>query len=151
MKDAISRPSLPASVVSYQIPFEKIDDDAKRRSFRAGIKLVRGAYLEKEQEWTVAEANNGRVALERIAEDQPDLILLDLMMPEMDGFEFITELRREEKWRSIPVVVVTAKDVTNEERLRLNSCVENIIQKESYSREELLAEVHNLVATYVRS
>ena len=46
--------------------------------------------------WTVAEAENGRVALERLAKAVPDLILLDLMMPEMDGFEFVAELRKKE-------------------------------------------------------
>ena len=101
--------------------------------------------LEKEG-WAVTEAENGRVALERVAENQPVLILLDLMMPEMDGFEFVTELRQEENWRSIPVVVVTAKDLTQEDRVRLNSSVTKVLQKGSYSRDELLAQVYNLVS-----
>ena len=68
-------------------------------------------------------------ALERVAEKVPDLILLDLMMPEMDGFEFVAELRRNEAWRSIPVVVVTAKDLTREDRERLDGYVRKIFQK----------------------
>jgi len=103
--------------------------------------------LEKES-WWVVEANNGYSALACLAETQPQLILLDLMMPEMDGFEFITILRTKEEWRSIPVVVLTAQDLSAEDRLRLSNSVERIIQKGGYTREELLAEVRHLIATH---
>jgi PAS domain S-box-containing protein len=105
--------------------------------------------LEKEG-WQVGNAENGRVALGRVAEKRPQLILLDLMMPEMDGFEFVEELHKHKEWRSIPVVVVTAKDITTEERLRLNGYVAKILEKGTYSREELLREVRDLVAACVR-
>ncbi|QTA86632.1 response regulator [Desulfonema magnum] len=101
--------------------------------------------LEKEG-CAVIEAENGRVALERVAETRPGLILLDLMMPEMDGFQFITELRANESWRSIPVVVITAKDITREERQQLNGYVHKILQKGVYTRETLLREVRDLIA-----
>ncbi len=101
--------------------------------------------LEKEG-CAVIEAENGRVALERVAETRPCLILLDLMMPEMDGFQFVTELRANESWRSIPVVVITAKDITLEERQQLNGYVHKILQKGVYSRETLLREVRDLIA-----
>jgi signal transduction histidine kinase/DNA-binding response OmpR family regulator/HAMP domain-containing protein len=115
----------------------------------AVIREMMRRTLEKEG-WAVIEAENGRAALERVAENPPGLILLDLMMPEMDGFQFVTELRKNKAWRAIPVVVVTAKDLTVEDRLRLNSYVERILQKEAYSREALLAEVRDLVAAGVR-
>ncbi|MFQ5340502.1 MAG: response regulator [Anaerolineae bacterium] len=95
--------------------------------------------------WAVTEAENGRVALERVAEEQPALILLDLMMPEMDGFEFIEALRKQEAWQPIPVVLVTAKDLTAEDRRRLKGYVEKILHKGVYSREALLAEVRDLI------
>ena len=104
--------------------------------------------LEREG-WTVIEAENGSVGLERVAESRPELILLDLMMPEMDGFEFMDELVRCEEWRTIPVVVVTAKDITVEDRLRMSGYVEKIIQKEGHSREEPLMEVRRLVEACV--
>jgi CheY-like chemotaxis protein len=100
--------------------------------------------LEKEN-WTVIEAENGRVALERMAERQPDLILLDLMMPEMDGFQFLDEIRKRKDWHAIPVIVVTAKELSAEDRQRLNGSVEKILQKGAYSREELIREVRDLV------
>jgi CheY-like chemotaxis protein len=104
--------------------------------------------LEKEG-WLVSEAEHGRAALERMAETRPDLILLDLMMPKMGGFQFIEALRTQEAWRSIPIIVVTAKDLTEADRLRLNGYAEKILQKTTYSREALLTEVHDLVASCI--
>jgi len=100
--------------------------------------------LEKEN-WTVIEAENGRAALEQMTERQPDLILLDLMMPEMDGFQFLDEIRKRKDWHAIPVIVVTAKELSAQDRQRLNGSVEKILQKGAYSREELIREVRDLV------
>jgi CheY-like chemotaxis protein len=100
--------------------------------------------------WAVIEAANGRVALERLIEQRPELILLDLMMPEMDGFQFLEEVRTHEEWRSIPIVVVTAKDLTEEDRRRLTASVARVLQKGLYSREEMLREVRDLVAARVQ-
>jgi signal transduction histidine kinase/DNA-binding response OmpR family regulator len=94
--------------------------------------------------WTVCEAENGRVGLERLAESRPELILLDLMMPEMDGFEFVSAMRQHEAWKSIPVVVVTALDLTPEDRSRLNGQVKKIFQKGAVSREELAREIRSV-------
>ena len=100
----------------------------------------------------VVEASNGREALACIARRRPALIVLDLMMPEMDGFEFLAELRQHPEWGEIPVVVVTAKDLTPEDRLFLNGslmlsgCVKRILQKGGFNRADLLREVRDLVA-----
>jgi PAS domain S-box-containing protein len=101
------------------------------------------------QGWSVAEAENGRAALEQVARHKPELILLDLILPEMDGFEFLIELRKNEAWQTIPVVVLTSKDLTPEERQRLTGKVEKILQKGAYSsRDTLLREVRKTVALY---
>jgi DNA-binding response OmpR family regulator len=100
--------------------------------------------LEKEG-WVVREAENGQVGLAQVAAQRPDVILLDLMMPQMDGFEFVAALRQQETGRSVPVVVVTAKELTAEEREQLNRYVEKILRKGAFSRDELLAEVRDLV------
>jgi signal transduction histidine kinase/CheY-like chemotaxis protein len=91
--------------------------------------------------WAVRAAANGRLALDRVRESVPELILLDLMMPEMDGFEFIAHLRENEAWRSIPVVVLTAKDITPEDHLRLQGNVRKVFRKASFSRDELIEEI----------
>ena len=93
----------------------------------------------------VYEAENGRVGLERVAQTQPGLILLDLMMPEMDGFEFIRQLRQQDAWRSSPLVVLTAKEISNEERMWLNGGVTKVLQKSPSNFEKLLPEVGELV------
>jgi CheY-like chemotaxis protein len=121
-----------------QRPILVVDDDPTLRE------LLRRT-LEREG-YAVLEADDGHAALARIAERLPGLILLDLMMPHMNGFELLTELRVRPEWRGIPVVVVTAKDLTAEERQRLNGHVEKILAKGALGPEALLAEVRELVA-----
>jgi CheY-like chemotaxis protein len=114
------------------------DDRATRQMLRRML---------KKQGWTVMEAENGRVALERVAEQRPTLILLDLMLPRMDGFAFIAELHQREDWRAIPIVVITAKELTPEERQQLHGDVEKILLKGAYSHEDLLSEIRRHVTS----
>ena len=74
------------------------------------------------------------------------LVFLDLMMPEMDGFEFASEVRRHAEWRSIPIIVLTAQDLTTADRSRLNGHVGTILRKKGDSRESLLEHVRDLLA-----
>jgi hypothetical protein len=80
----------------------------------------------------------------------PGLILLDLLMPEMDGFEFLSELRRHEPWRAIPVILVTGKTLTADDRRRLNGHVQQLLEKGAYSRDALLREVRDMVRARAR-
>ena len=100
----------------------------------------------REEGWTVLEAANGREALAQLANVTPDVMLLDLIMPEMDGFELLNELRHEEVWRRLPVVVVTAAELSDEDHERLNGSVLKVLHKTGTSREALLAELHELLA-----
>ena len=118
-------------------PILLVDDDPAIRS-------TTRALLEKEG-WKVSEAENGRVALERMKQERPCLILLDLMMPEMDGFEFAAQVRKHDEWRLIPMVVLTAHDLNDEDRLRLDGFVEKVLQKESDSLAGVLHQVRALV------
>ena len=122
-------------------PVLVVDDDA-------GLRQLLRRMLEPEG-YAVVEAENGRVALERLREVSPSVILLDLMMPEMDGFDFVAEFRRHEAWRAIPIVVVTARDLSREDRERLNGYVQKILQKGAHGRDRLLAEVRELVVASV--
>ena len=99
--------------------------------------------------WSVAEAEHGRWGLDRVAERRPDVIVLDLMMPEMNGFDFLDALRGNPEWRGIPVLVLTAMDLTDEDWRRLNGEVERILQKGASAREQLLDEVGRVLASVV--
>jgi CheY-like chemotaxis protein len=109
-----------------------VDDDADLRQRLRGL-------LEKDG-WAVDEAADGREALDRLA-PRPSLILLDLLMPGMDGFEFLDELRKRDDCRTTPVVVLTAKDLTAEDYDRLRGSIEVVLRKSSLGWDELLAEV----------
>lgn len=119
-----------------------IEDDPTTRELICSV-------LQKDG-WIVNMAENGRIGLEKVTASKPSAIILDLMMPEMDGFQFVAELRAKEEWRDIPVVVVTAKDITEEDRIRLNGYVEKTLQKGAYSRHQLLNEVNHLVTEYIQ-
>ena len=95
--------------------------------------------------WRTRSADNGRAALLRLEEELPTLILLDLMMPEMDGFEFVHEIRQRESWSQIPIVVLTAKDLNEDDRKRLNGRVEHILAKGGYRRDQLIEEIRRLI------
>lgn len=114
-------------------PVLVIEDDAATRALTRNM-------LEKES-CRVMEAENGEEALRLMETERPSLILLDLMMPVMDGFEFADRVRKHPEWHTIPIVVVTAHDLTGEERRRLNGYVETILHKAGGSRDELLARV----------
>ncbi len=115
-----------------------VDDDAALRT------TLRRA-LEAEG-WSVREAAHGREALLRLDEARPDLVLLDLMMPEMDGFAFLEAARGQEAWRSLPVVVVTARELTAEDRRRLSGSVARVVAKDGRGPEALLAELRQALA-----
>ena len=100
--------------------------------------------------WSVIVARNGREALAQMDQHEPALILLDLMMPEMDGFEFLSEIRSPARGSTTPVIVVTAKELTAAERTQLNGQVITVLQKGSHSRDELLSEVASQLGNRIR-
>jgi hypothetical protein len=119
-----------------------VEDDA---ATRAQLRRT----LEKEG-WSVREAEDGRVGLERVAAHSPALILLDLMMPEMDGFEFLEGLRASYPGAAPPVVVITAKELTDADRQRLNGGVRSVVRKRTQDIDALLAELRSRIAAHTR-
>ncbi len=111
---------------------------------RAGVRetLARAGF-------SLAEAETGQVALARVAERRPDVIVLDLVMPGMNGFEFLAALRSRPEWRGVPVLVLTARDLTDEDRRRLDGEVERVLQKGACDRDELLDQVRQALAAAV--
>ncbi len=114
-----------------------IDDDEDARQ-RVRTMLTRGG-------WAVREAGNGLQGLEALRERRPALILLDLMMPVMDGFGFLKAMREHPEWQAIPVVVVTAKDIDAQDRARLDAGqVSRVIAKGDTDLRRLAEQLHGL-------
>jgi signal transduction histidine kinase/CheY-like chemotaxis protein/putative methionine-R-sulfoxide reductase with GAF domain len=111
-----------------------VDDQAESRS------LLR-RMIESRPGYEVLEASGGLEAIRLVQEEQPHIIVLDLMMPDVDGFAVLESVKADEATRSIPIIVVTAKDLTQEERDMLNRGVEALLQKGLYEQQELLADV----------
>jgi CheY-like chemotaxis protein len=126
----LTKPALPGKVLI-------VDDDPE-------VREVLTRTLER-QDWVVSTAEDGRAGLDALAALTPDLILLDLMMPRMDGFEFVSELRKHEDWRAIPIIVITAKTLTKEDRLLLQGHVQKVLQKGDFTLDALLAELREIV------
>jgi CheY-like chemotaxis protein len=109
-----------------------------------GIREMLRRIVEKAG-WTAVEAENGQVALDRLPDLDPALVLLDLLMPVMDGFQFLDSLRTREPGRELPVVVITAKELTDEDRARLSQQAQVVMQKGAYDSEELLRVLAQLI------
>ena len=127
-----------------------------RRSARpTRILLVEDDALQRElmcewlvgEQWTVHEAGNGREALALLRANKPDVILLDLMMPEMDGFQIVAALQEEPLWRDVPVIVITARDLSAKDRERLNSGVHSVLLKNAFRPDELVERIRQLTRT----
>jgi adenylate cyclase len=118
-----------------------VDDDPKTRDMLRRTLQKAG--------WTVAEATNGCEAIEALERAKPALVLLDLTMPGMDGFELLERLHRHETWREVPVIVVTAKDLTPDDVDRLNGRVAEVLQKGAYQRRDLVCDIQAIIARQV--
>jgi signal transduction histidine kinase/DNA-binding response OmpR family regulator len=114
-----------------------VDDDRNTREM-----MIR--TLEK-ADWAVTEAGNGREALDCLAREKPRLILLDLMMPVMDGFDFLLEMRANADWQDIPVIVLTAKDLTEQDRRMLSGRVEQVVEKGACAHDQLVNLIHHVM------
>src|SRR5262245_1022682 len=139
----IDREKLVDLIAKYRAPSGPtrvlvVEDDAMQRE------RIR-SWLEPEP-WLLIEAENGRVALDRLRECIADVIILDLMMPEMDGFQLVAEMQKHPVWNQIPIIVVTARDLTVEDHARLNSGIEMVLRKETFRPTTLIERVRQVVA-----
>ena len=114
-----------------------VDDDATTR-------IILRKMLVKDG-WRVAEAEHGKIAIDCLNEEKPELILLDLLMSEMDGFEFLKVIRGRPDWKKIPVIVITSKDLTEEDYSFLSANVDQVIQKGKYTRNALIKQIDRAI------
>jgi threonine synthase len=115
-----------------------IDDSAEAR-------LLIRRILQSQGDFTIFEAKNGSQGLELCRRELPDLIILDLMMPEMDGFAVLDNLRADANTANIPVIVATAKELTQHEKARLGSHIQALMQKGDFLSDEFLEEVRAII------
>jgi len=138
----VDREQLLNALSGFDIPGEAgpvllVEDDADTRDMMTRILQKAG--------WKVIEAANGREALHLLTGVRPALIMLDLMMPVMDGFDFLLEMRAHAEWQDIPVIVLTAKDLTDEDQRILSGRVQQVIEKSACSREQLMQLIRKVV------
>ena len=107
-------------------------------------RLIR-RILQSQGNFILHEATNGREAIELAQKEHPNLIILDLMMPELDGFSVLEALEADPTTAEIPVIVVTAKELTNAEKVRLNGHIQSLMQKGDFLSDDLLDEVRSLL------
>jgi threonine synthase len=115
-----------------------VDDTSEAR------RLIR-RILQSQGDFEIFEATNGREALELIARERPDLVILDLMMPEVDGFAVLDSLRSKPETANIPVIVATAKELTIDEKSRLQGQIQSLMLKGDFLNDEFLEEVRSLI------
>ena len=113
-----------------------IDDDPK------AVALL-SQYLQEANDYQVRKAYGGKEGLAKVKEQGPDLVILDLMMPEVDGFEVVSHLKKSEETKHIPIIIVSGKELTPEEGAYLNSKIEKIIRKGDFRKEQLLEDIIN--------
>ena len=111
-----------------------IEDDPDARRLLRRVLQARGEYQ-------IFEAKNGREGLEMVRRHRPDLVLLDLMMPEVDGFEVMETIRADEELADTRIIVITAKTLTAGERRRLSGQIELLLQKGSFLDDDLLEDI----------
>jgi threonine synthase len=107
-------------------------------------RLIR-RILQSQGEYTIYEATNGREAIELARKEHPDVMILDLMMPEVDGFSVLDALKADEDTASIAVIVVTAKALTPDEKIRLRGRIHTLMQKGEFLDDELVGEINTLL------
>lgn len=107
-------------------------------------RLIR-RILQSQGEYTIFEATNGREALELVNREHPDLLILDLMMPEMDGFAVLDAMKNNPETVHIPVIVSTAKELTKDEKNLLKGKIQALMQKGDFMSDEFLDEVKALI------
>jgi len=115
-----------------------VDDDPNVRRLISRILKSQGNYV-------LFEAVDGNSAIDLVSREKPDLVILDLMMPDVDGFSVIDQIHAQRETRDIPIIVMTAKDLTIQEKIRLQGQIQSLMRKGNFVSEKLLSEVKALI------
>lgn len=148
METPVPTPAAPAAPQDLLSELETLDNRVRRIAIvednPEAARLLR-RILQTRGDFQILEAHDGRAGLELIRSTRPDMVLLDLMMPDMDGFAVINALKSDPALAEIPVIVITAKELSYEERRRLQGQIQLLLQKGSFMDDELLKDIHALL------
>lgn len=114
-----------------------VEDDASNRGALCRILRMEG--------WDVVEAVDGSKVMNLLETEKPGLILLDLVLPEVSGFDLLLKIGQNGQFCDIPIIVLTAKELSTEEKKLLREKVDCVFQKGNYSRNDLVEKIHSLI------
>jgi threonine synthase len=139
--DGISREGLLSAL-------ERLDDRVQSIALiedEPDARVLLRRILQHQRKYNIYEADDGISGIDLIRTEKPDLVLLDLMMPRLDGFTLLDMMKADEELRDIPVIVITAKDLTSEDYKRLAGRVESLLQKGEFMEEELYESINDVL------
>jgi threonine synthase len=127
---------------------EELDDRVKRVAIiedtPEAARLIR-RILQSQGDFFIDEATDGLEGLKLIKQTRPNLVILDLMMPQMDGFAVVDAMKADPTLRDIPIIVITAKELTPIEKHRLSGKIKGLLQKGSFMDEDLMSDIHEVL------
>jgi threonine synthase len=127
---------------------ERLDDRVKSIAIiedELDARILLRRILQYHRKYKIFEAADGTHGINLIRSEKPDLVLLDLMMPQVDGFTVLDTMKADQELRNIPVIVITAKDLSREERKRLSGRVESLLQKGEFMEEQLFESISDVL------
>jgi len=129
---------------------ERLDDRVQSIAIiedEPDARILLRRILQHKRKYKIYEAADGASGMALIHSHRPDLVLLDLMMPEVDGFTILDTMKADQELRNIPVIVITAKDLTSEDYKRLSGRVESLLQKGEFMEEELFESISDVLSS----
>ena len=144
----IKTPDSPVHKEGLLTALERLDDRVQSIAIiedEPDARVLLRRILQYKRKYKIYEAPDGAHGLELIRLEKPDLVLLDLMMPKVDGFTILDTMKNDQELRDIPVIVITAKDLTSEDYRRLSGRVESLLQKGEFMEEELFESISDVL------
>ncbi len=147
-KDVVEDVKSPIHQEGLLSALDRLDDRVKSIAIvedEPDARILLRRILHYRRKYNIYEAADGVTGIQLIRMEKPDLVLLDLMMPGVDGFEILDTMKADDTLRHIPVIVITAKDLTTEDYRRLSGKVESLLQKGEFMEEELFDSITDVL------
>jgi CheY-like chemotaxis protein len=128
---------------------ERLDERVKSIAIiedEPDARILLRRILQYQRKYNIYEAADGAAGIQLVRSQKPDLVLLDLMMPGIDGFQILDMMKADAELQHIPVIVVTAKDLTPQDYKRLAGRIESLLQKGEFMEEELFESINDILS-----